>query len=231
MNLPTITKSILAALIASNFFLIQGAMAANPYAGLYDVIDPPVKTATPDKVEVVKLFWYTCPHCYSFEKRYLKAWRENKPDYVVFTHMPAVFDLNGRGTPLAKAYYVAKELKILEKIHTPLFKKIHNKHRQMNTKKAIRRFFVKYGGVSEQDFDETYNNSFSVDRNMRQAKEKTKKYGVGSVPTVIVNGKYRLNSRKAKGYKNMMAVIKYLVEEEYKLISAKKESAKESAEK
>jgi thiol:disulfide interchange protein DsbA len=228
MNLPTITKSILHALIASNFFLVQGAMAANPYAGLYDVIATPVNTATPDKVEVVGLFWYTCPHCYSFEKNYLKAWRENKPDYVVFTHMPAVFDLNDRGTPLAKAYYVAKELKILDKIHTPLFKKIHDKHRRMNSKNAIRSFFVKYGGVSEQDFDDTYNNSFYVDTSMRKAKDKTKKYGVGSVPTVIVNGKYRLNSRKTKGYKNMMAVIKYLVEEEYKLISAK---TKKSAEK
>jgi thiol:disulfide interchange protein DsbA len=221
MNLPTITRSILAALIAGNFFLMQGVMAANPYAELYDVIATPVKTATPDKVEVVGLFWYTCPHCYSFEKKHLKAWQENKPDYVTFIHMPAVFDLKGRGTPLAKAYYVAKELKILEKIHIPLFKKIHDKHSRMNSEKAIRRFFVKYGGVSEQDFDEKYN-SFSVDTHMRKAKEKTKKYGVRSVPTVIVNGKYRLNSRKAKGYKNMMAVIKYLVEEEYKLISAKK---------
>jgi thiol:disulfide interchange protein DsbA len=209
---------------------MQGAMAANPYAGLYDVIDPPVKTATPEKVEVVGLFLYTCPHCYSFEKGYLKAWRENKPDYVVFTHMPAVYDLNGRGTPLAKAYYVAKELKILEKIHTPLFQKIHDKHRRMNSEEALRRFFVKYGGVSKRDFDEAYNYSFSVDSNMRKAKEKTKKYGVGSVPTVVVNGKYRLNSRKAKGYDNMMAVINYLVEEEYKLISAKTEKSAKTEE-
>jgi len=229
MNLLTITRSILAAFIVGN--LMQTAIAANPYAGLYDVIDPPVNTDTPNKVEVVELFWYTCPHCYSFEKRYLKAWRENKPDYVVFTHMPAVFDLNDRGLPLAKAYYVAKELKILEKIHTPLFRRIHKKHHRMNSEKALRRFFVKYGGVSKREFDETYNESFSVNTNLRKAKEKTEKYGVGSVPTVIVNGKYRLNSRKAKGYDKMVDILNYLVEEEYKLISAKPAQVKEPTKK
>lgn len=34
----------------------------------YKLVSPPVPTATGDKVEVVEMFWYGCPHCYQDRK-------------------------------------------------------------------------------------------------------------------------------------------------------------------
>ena len=33
----------------------------------YDLINPPLRTADADKIEVVEFFWYGCGHCYNFE--------------------------------------------------------------------------------------------------------------------------------------------------------------------
>ncbi len=213
-------RLIIACLTASCLFMMQQA-TANPYAGQYEIIVPPVPTSRTDKVEVAELFLYTCPHCFSFEKSYLEAWRENKPDYVEFIQMPAVFDLKGKGIPLAKAYYVAKALGVFEKVHIPLFKAIHEQRNyELTRKKPLQKFFAKHAGVSQEDFTKTYN-GFWVNTQMGKTNEKTRKYGINSVPTVIVNGKYRLGSRKAKGYKNMMKIIDYLIEKERKLLPKK----------
>ncbi len=214
---------ILACLTASCLFMTQQA-TANPYAGQYEIIDPPAPTSTSDKIEVVELFWYTCPHCFSFEKEHLEAWREKKPADVEFIQMQAVFEIGGRGTALAKVYYVAKALKIFKKVHIPLFQAIHEQRNyKLTREKPLQKFFAKHAKVSEEDFTDTYH-SFGVDTEIAKANEKTKKYGINSVPSVIVNGKYRLNSRITKGYGNMMKVIDYLIEKERKLLpsSAKK---------
>ncbi len=138
--------------------------------------------------------------------------------------MPAVFEIGGRGTALAKVYYVAKALKIFKKVHIPLFQAIHEQRNyKLTREKPLQKFFAKHAKVSEEDFTETYN-GFWVDTQIAKANEKTKKYGINSVPSVIVNGKYRLNSRITKGYGNMMKVIDYLIEKERKLLPS---SAKE----
>jgi len=114
---------------------------ARLYAGQYDLIDPPQPTSTSDKVEVVELFWYTCPHCYYFDRDYLKDWHEKTPDYVEFIQMPAVFGAKNRWRPLVKAYYVAEALGILNQVHTPLFEAVHDKKpRLRNSVKAVQDF-------------------------------------------------------------------------------------------
>ena len=40
----------------------------------YTVIDPPVPTSTGDKVEVVEVFSYACPHCAHLGPRSRTAW-------------------------------------------------------------------------------------------------------------------------------------------------------------
>ena len=227
MKLSTTARLILACLTTSCLFLLpmHGATAneaANePYADQYDLIDPPQPTNTSDKVEVVELFWYTCPHCYDFDRDYLKAWREKMPDYVAFVHMPAVFGPKKRWKPLVKAYYVAEALDILDKVHTPLFEAVHDKKPRLRNKvKALQNFFAKYG-VSEEDFTDTYD-SFGVDAKMKRARDLTKRYGVNSVPSIVVNGKYRLGSRKAGGSKNLMRILDYLIEKERQLMGLPK---------
>ncbi|MEQ8937074.1 MAG: thiol:disulfide interchange protein DsbA/DsbL, partial [Gammaproteobacteria bacterium] len=43
----------------------------------YVAISPAQPTQTGDKIEVVEVFWYGCPHCYDFEP-YIERWLETK---------------------------------------------------------------------------------------------------------------------------------------------------------
>ncbi|MCK5666897.1 MAG: thiol:disulfide interchange protein DsbA/DsbL [Thiotrichaceae bacterium] len=206
-------KAIISGLILL-FLSMSNIYAKEPYAGQYELIRSPQLTNNPNKVEVVVLFWYTCPHCDVLDNDYLKPWAKNKPDYVELTAMPAVFQYNQR-IPLAKAYYTAEALDVLDKTHRAFFQAIHDQKRQMGNEKAIRALFVKHG-VSVKDFAKTYH-GFYVDSKIRQAKAMTKNYGINSVPIIIVNGKYRLSSVKAKGYVNLMKILSYLIEKERNL--------------
>ncbi len=191
---------------------------ANEDAGHYQVITPSVATDNPNKVEVVELFWYTCPHCYNFNQKYLKAWLKQKPSYVEFVLMPAVYNLSPNQTVFAKAFYTAEALGVLDKVHEPIFNAIHKERRRINNQKALQELFAKYAGVSKADFDMVYN-SFFTDLEVRRAKEMTSKYGIRGVPAVIVNGKYRLGAQITGGYKNLMEVLNHLIEKEYKAMS------------
>ena len=58
--------------------------------------------------------------------------------------------------------------------------------------------------------------SFNVDAKIRQSLQKAKDVGISSVPTVIVNGKYRTSGAIAGSYPNLINVINQLVETESK---------------
>jgi len=232
MKLFTNRRLILVCLTASTFLLsfMQPAIALESFAGKYDLVKPPQSTTTPEKVEVVELFWYNCPHCKSIEV-YLKPWLKTKPDYVEFKYMPAVFKQSRnseqaiayyqRQVLFAKAYYTAEVLGIVEEIHSPIFEAVQSGKPPMNSEKAFQQLFAKHG-VSEKDFTAKFNRDFNVDRGLRTSETMTANYGITGVPVIIVNGKYRLTAAKADGYDNMVKIINYLVEEERKLMKLPK---------
>ena len=117
MKLYKANRLMMVCLMATGlcFSFAQVANANDPHAGKYELVVPEQPTTTPDKVEVVELFWYTCPHCKIFEEKFFKQWRAEKPEDVEVIHMPAVFNRPGKPDqriPLAKAFYIAKALGI-----------------------------------------------------------------------------------------------------------------------
>ncbi len=178
----------------------------------YVLINPPQAVAVPDKLEVVELFWYTCPHCYYFDPT-LEKWLETKPEDVNFIRIPAIF-ANGRFINLAQVYYTAEAMGVLDKIHIALFEAIHKDKRHFKTTEDFAKFFEEQG-IARADFEKKYA-SFAVDSRVRKAKRLTAKYGISAVPSVVVQGKYLLTSDKTDGYENMMVIIDQLLDEERK---------------
>ena len=178
----------------------------------YQRVVPPQRTETGDKIEVLELFWYGCPHCYHFEPL-LDKWLQNKPANVEFRRMPVIFT-NPKWELHAKAYYTAEALGVLDKIHRPLFDAIHAQNRDLGTEAALMAFFAQHG-VSNEDFQRTFN-SFSVRTKTNQAKTMTDRYGISGVPAVIVNGKYRTDGISAGTLENALAVVNYLINNEVK---------------
>lgn len=195
-------------------FLVMALMAlpvlAEFKAGTdYQVLATPQPTADSARVEVLELFWYGCPHCYHLEPE-LSAWLQHKPDDVAFVRMPAI--LGPSWELLARAYYTAELLGVLDQIHRPLFDHLHKDHQRINSTAGLKAFFVGQG-VSAADFDKTFN-SFAVVTMTNRAKEAHNLYGITGVPTIVVNGKYRTTAGIAGGNERMLQVVDFLVAKE-----------------
>src|SRR5690606_5470625 len=88
----------------------------------YFVIDPPQPTASGERIEVLEVFSYACPHCAHFQP-YAEQIRQALPKYAAFDYMPAIF--NAQWEPFARAYYTAQSLGVLDATHQPLFDALH----------------------------------------------------------------------------------------------------------
>lgn len=174
----------------------------------YTRLVQPQPTETGDKVEVLEVFWYGCPHCWHLEPA-LSAWLEKLPKGVEFRRMPGT---GGRWDIDARAFYAAKAMGKLDVFHKALFHAIHEEKRPLMTEDALVAFAGEIG-LDKDQFRSDYE-SFLVDTELRKAKEMSTRYGIDSVPTIIVNGKYRTGPGQAGGEERMFQVVDALIAKE-----------------
>jgi len=175
----------------------------------YSVITPPLPTETNNKIEVLEIFWYGCPHCYAFEP-YLRQWLSKKPADVEFHRVPGI--LGNNWVPHAKAYYIAEKLGILDKMHQRLFDAIHKDRQSIFSDDEIKAFFIAEG-VDEAKFNEIYDSKELLEK-LRKAFELQQKARITGVPSVIINGKYQTSPTLAGSHENTLKVLDYLVDKE-----------------
>jgi len=111
---------------------------------------------------------------------------------------------------MARVFYTAKELGVLDKSHEAYFHALHRDKKELYSVDIIADFFTQFG-VKKQDFINTFK-SFNVDQHIRRAAKITKAYGVTGVPAIIVNGKYQTGVSSAGSRKNMWKVVDQLTE-------------------
>lgn len=199
------------ALIMLALFLLPTVRAADGYVegDHYTAITPPVAAQTEGgPVEVIELFWYGCPHCYSFEP-VLETWLEDKPDGIEFIRVPAVF--NKRWAFHARAFYTAEALGVLDKIHRPLFEAIHESRNPMARVTDVAALFARHADIDEATFLNTFN-SFTVDSKVRRAAQLTRDYKLTGVPSLVIDGEYRTTASEAGGYEQMLKVAEQLAD-------------------
>ena len=161
-----------------------------------------------DKIEVAEIFWYGCPHCYDMEP-YINKWAENKDPNVRFVRVPATWNALVR---LHGQLYYTEEvlgrngvLKDPAAFREAVFQEYLRRGNRMTTEAAIQKVFARFG-VSEEDFNSTWN-SFEVNQKLRVAADLARRYSISSVPTVVVNGKYRTSASEVGSYPRLMEVI------------------------
>ena len=178
--------------------------------GKYEVLQPPQLTETGDRIEVVDVFWYGCPHCYTFLPL-LEVYEQIKPEYVEIRRLPAIFRESWAAH--ARAYYASMLLGVEHKTHRALFEEIHEHRNPTDHKEALAAFFERQG-VDRTRFEQTYD-SFAVESLFRKSVLMQQRYGIRGTPSVVVNGKYRVTARLAGGQDNMLQVVMALVDREY----------------
>lgn len=215
-------KKLIASLLLIGSFLplMTQAQGASP-AGVagekyqagkeYQVIAIPVRTTDQEKIEVNEVFWYGCPHCYHFEAP-LDAWAKKLPDDVDFSRTPAIW--RESMDPHARAYYMAKQLKVLDTMHNIIFKAMQEEKKALANENEVVALFTAHG-INEEAARKAYN-SFSVQSLTKQGDARVRSYGITGTPEMVINGKYRISARDAGSQEAMLDVATFLIEKERK---------------
>lgn len=193
------------------FLLLPGVvLAEGPSEGFdYELVSPPIPSNTPDKVQVVELFWYGCPHCYAFEPHVL-AWLKKKPENVEFVRIPAVFR-NDRWELHARLFYALEVLGKQEELTPIIFDAIHKQRNPLKDRDAIAELLEEHG-IARLDFEEAMD-SFAVNLRANRAKDLSRRYGIDGVPAIVVDGRYRITTTLARTNDNMLTITDALVAE------------------
>ncbi len=199
----------------------------------YFAIPNPQPTGQPDKVVVTEVFSFGCPACNSFQP-FVDKLRAELPKGAVLEFVPASWHPNEDWPVFQRAYFAAKALGIdTPQSHDAVFKAIWSPNGPLATydmatqrPKAeenlpkiedVARFYGKFGAKPD-EFVATAN-SFGVNLEMKRADQKIIAWGVNSTPTIVVDGKWRAETRSANGAQNLVDLTLYLVNKE---LAAKK---------
>ena len=163
-------------------------------------------TSSEDKIEVVEMFSYACPHCFHLDPL-VEEWKKTLPENVVFVAVPAIF--RDSWLELAKLFYTAEATGDLEKLHPLIFKAIHEEKRRMVTEDDMLDF-VADQGIDREGFEKMMN-SFAVKGKVKKALIMSQISGITGVPAMIVNGKYISDGPMAGGHENLLKAVDFLV--------------------
>ena len=160
-----------------------------------------------ERISVIEYFSYGCLHCKKFEEHIAK-WLANKEDDVEFRREAVVFQKSW--AKLALAYYVAIELDVLGMVHMPMFEAVHDEKRNMDARKNIEQLFVDEAEVDPQVFRTTFEDQSIVDH-ILEVHEKVQSMTLKNTPTVVVDGKYLVNTQTAQSRKRIFPIVDFLV--------------------
>ena len=201
--------SIKVLLSAFMFVASFNLLAAEPKMGSeFDKTAQIIPTETPNKIEVTELFWYGCIHCYQMDP-ILNAWVKKLPADVVFKRMPGL--PQPAWAPMAKAYFAMEELKVLDKLHAPLFDAIH-KQKALNPtdEQATIAWISKQSGLEKAKVVTAFN-SFSMSNKLNRASQFFRASGATGVPSLIINGQFVTSSTMAGGNNAALSVADYII--------------------
>ncbi|MES2353717.1 MAG: thiol:disulfide interchange protein DsbA/DsbL [Pseudomonadota bacterium] len=187
--------------------MLHNAYAA-PVAGTdYAVLNTPQPVETGDKIEVREAFSYLCQHCHDFDPE-LSAWVKKFPADVELRRMPISFSRESWAN-LAKVYYTLEAMGEVEKLHAKVFDAIHGQQKLDLSKSEVLFDWVAKQGIDRKKFADTFN-SFTVQTKATRIGQLTQNYGIDSVPTLIVDGKYRVTG--GKSHQDKIRIASELIE-------------------
>ena len=175
----------------------------------YELLDNPTKVRDPSKIEVTEVFWFGCNHCYALEP-YIARWKRDMPLDVTFIKSPATW--NDMLKTHARIYYTAKALGIEQQFVPAAFNTIQNEGRMLTGNTELEYYFR--GFDVEKDRYKAVSTSFGVRNAVDQADKKMKDWKVTGVPSLVVNGKYKIAASRSVRTDELFDVVDFLIEKE-----------------
>lgn len=188
----------------------------------YDVIAKPQVSGTvpAGKIEVAEVFSYVCGACFQAHKM-VGELAAKLPTDAAMAYVHAGFN---RGWPLfQRAHLTAQALKLPSSHHEQLFHAIWETAefpyfdratgRPSTTEPVMRdfaRFHAKAGGVTEEAFVKKAG-SPEIDKAVAHTEALIKAWQVGSTPSFVVAGRYRINNDAVSSFGDLQSIVTYLI--------------------
>ena len=174
----------------------------------YQVISKAPVTSAP---EVTEYFSFLCGSCFRFEPL-VKDLKANLPENIKFSKSHVEFLGGSVGQDLSRALAVASLLNVQDTINPIIFNAVHVERQQFTGLQDIRQIFID-NGVDAKKFDSAAR-SFIANGRVSKMAHNAKKFSVNSVPTFIVNGKYKILITRDTTSENFQELVKYLVDKQ-----------------
>lgn len=198
----------------------------------FTVLSQAQRTNVPaGKVEVMEVFSYGCPACDNFVP-HMKRIKAALPSNAQVVYLHASWNKAEAWPLFQRAFITAQSLGIAEKAHQEMYKAIWQTGElgvvdrasgrlktKLPTMDQVAKFYERTTGTKAADFVNA-SKSFGVDMKIRQTDAQILAMKVTGTPTIVVNGKYMLNSENLRSIEDYIAVINFLVAKESKPAAA-----------
>ena len=186
----------------------------------YSLIDQVGNQPPSGKPVAMEFFSYLCSHCNTFEP-FIESWLKSLPEQAEFKRIPVGFG-RAQWEMYSKAYVTAEMMGIMESSHHVMFDELWKRQSIKRDMNELADFYVQFG-VSRDSFLATAQ-SFAVDAEMRKGQQLTRSLGIRGTPSMVVSGKYRIESGPdVPDYGIMLDVVSFLIDME--LAAATKEQS------
>jgi thiol:disulfide interchange protein DsbA len=185
---------------------------AEPRVGTdYVALDSPQPLwSTAPKIEIAEVFSYRCIHCAEFQPK-VNEWHKRMPADVRWEYVPGVF--GGSWDDFARAYFAAEVLGVRERTHDDVFHGVFvDQYVKEGKPDEIAQMYTRWGVDKKQMLMAMQ--SFGVTGKLSRAKQFAMRAGVTATPTIIVNGKYRVEVTPDRGFEGMLQTVDWLVARE-----------------
>ena len=167
------------------------------------------KQTESDKVVIYEFFWYGCPHCYSLEPT-INNIEANLDKDTILIKVPVA--LRDSWELHAKAYYALQQMKLDDNLHEKVFAEIHVNSNRLDTKEKLANF-IREEGYDADKFLKILD-SFGTEIRIKKASRLANQYQIKSVPTLVINGKYKTSGSHVSSYQELYDVVQLLVDKE-----------------
>lgn len=192
----------------------------------------PQRTNVPaGKVEVMEVFSYGCPACDNFEP-HMKRIKSALPANAQVVYLHASWNKAEAWPLFQRAFITAQSLGVADKAHQEMYKAIWQTGElgvvdratgrlktKLPTMDQVAKFYERVTGTKAADFVNA-SKSFGVDMKIRQTDAQILAMKVTGTPSIVVNGKYMLNSENLRSIEDYVSVINFLVAKESKPAAA-----------
>ena len=154
--------------------------------------------------EVVEYFSFSCPGCFAMEP-HIKLLEKNLPsNQLRRVHLP----FGGKNAKLSQQAFVLLKLLNGEKYHDHIFNRIHVDKNVFNDQGELIGFFENLGYT--RSLVESYLSSFAADTLVRSMNLEARNNQIRLAPSIIVNGKYLVDTRAVYSGANLVDLVSYL---------------------